>query len=513
MANRAAPLFAHAQRWPDRQALHFEGSTYSFADLAERASAIAGGLARLGIRQGVHVGLLLPTSYDFIAVQQALFVLGAVITPLNTQYRPEEVRHAIGCCDLTHIVTTEECASALASISHIVNGACSIIAVDAPADDDSIRSLSGATGTSPPIHTLTEVAPNDPVMQLLTSATTGKAKGVILTAGNLAANYDRTPGWLGMNEDSVILCALPLYNTFGLNQCINAMLVTGAMLVLLPKFDAGRCIAAIAERGCTFLPAVPTMLQKILDHPDAARHSLSSLTHIMTGGAPVPSVMLRRLKEVAPDTTLLTGYGLTEATALVTLTEICLGPDGELERGRTIGRVLDGMDLRIADDDGRPVPPHAIGEILVRGPNIMAGYYHAREDTTAALRNGWLHTGDIGYLDEDGYAFIVDRKKDVIIRGGQNIYPADIEEILYHCPGIAEAAVVGIPDDLLGEVPVAFISLRPGAECNIAAIMEHCRASLAHYKLPVAIHVQDQLPKGPTGKILRRALRPGKIAA
>lgn len=355
---------------------------------------------------------------------------------------------------------------------------------------------------------MVEVSPDDLAMLLLTSATTGKAKGVMLTAGNLAANYDRTPGWLGLDGGSVILCALPLYNTFGLNQCINAMLVTGCTMVLLPRFDAERCIAAIAAHRCTFLPAVPTMLQKIVDHPTASREKLGSLRTVMTGGAPVPSPLLRRLLELAPDVELLTGYGLTEATALVTLARVSLSSSGGgIERDRTIGRVVDGMALEILDEAGCPCPPGKNGEIAIRGPNVMAGYYRAPGDTADALRDGWLRTGDIGHVDKDGYVYIVDRKKDIIIRGGQNIYPADIEEILYQVPGVIEAAVVARPDSLLGEVPIAFVALKPGSDATVERMLDHCRASLAPYKWPAAIDLLDELPKGPTGKILRRALR------
>ena len=210
---------------------------------------------------------------------------------------------------------------------------------------------------------------------------------------------------------------------------------------------------------------------------------------------------------MAPDVRLLTGYGLTEATALVTLTQVQLGGNGGVERERTIGRVLDGMDLAIVDDNGAPCPTGVNGEIVVRGPNVMAGYYRAPLDSAMALRDGWLRTGDIGHLDADGYAYLVDRKKDVIIRGGQNIYPADIEEILYQVPGVAEAAVIAQEDATLGEVPVAFVALQPGRHPTPDQMLAHCRKHLAAYKVPVVVTVLDELPKGPTGKILRRALR------
>lgn len=499
MANRATHLLQASLSTPDATALIYEDSRLSFAALAAQVRDVAGAFSALGVGRCDHVGLWLPSGPDFIVAEQALFWLGAVVTPINILYRAGEVGHAVACCALVRIVTTAALARAFEAAPP-----CPLIVVDA-ADDGSVRSLP-ETIAAPPAP-LAEVGDADLAMLLLTSATTGKAKGVMLTAGNLAANYDRTPGWLGLDRDSIILCALPLYNTFGLNQGINAMVTTGCTMVLLPRFDAEGCIAAIARHRCTFLPAVPTMLQKIVDHPSATRDALASVRTIMTGGAPVPSALLQRLLDLAPNVELLTGYGLTEATALVTLTQVRLGEDGMIDRGRTIGRVLDGMELAIVDEAGRPQPAETPGEIVVRGPNIMAGYFGAPDDTKAALGGGWLRTGDIGYLDDAGYAFIVDRKKDVIIRGGQNIYPADIEEILYQVPGVAEAAVVAQPDALLGEVPIAFVALRPGSAPSVQQMLDHCRAALASYKCPATIEIRDALPKGPTGKILRRALR------
>ena len=507
--NRVEHLLRQERERGDAVAIRFGGEVITFAALANRVRATAAGLARRGVRQGSHVGIMIPSSPDFITVQQACFLLGAVVSPLNIFYRPGEVAHVVTSCDLTHIVLPADLLERVPRDQDMPSLRSTIV-LDLAADDESGRvvSLPAAIAGAPPVEPAT-VAPGDTVMLLNTSATTGKSKGVMLTASNLAANYDRTPAWLGLDGDDVILCALPLYNTFGLNQCINAMLVTGATMVLLPRFDAAACIDAAERYRCTFLPAVPTMLQKIVDALNPHLSQIASVRRIMTGGAPVPAALLRRLlAATASGTEVLTGYGLTEGTALVTLTAVRLGADGEVERGRSIGRVLDGMALAIRGDDGTFPPTGSVGEFVVAGPNVMAGYYRAPEDTVAALVDGWLLTGDLGYLDADGHAYIVDRKKDVIIRGGQNIYPADIEEALYHVPGVAEVAVVGRPDEMFGEVPVAFVAVRPASNLTPSSLTEHCRGELASYKVPCEITLMAELPKGPTGKILRRALRP-----
>jgi long-chain acyl-CoA synthetase len=509
VANRAHGLLRQASERGERTALQFENRRISFRELAELACEAAGGLKSLGVGHGTRVGIMLPSQPEFVIVQQALFLLGAIVSPINIYYRPGEVAHAIKSCDLQFVVLAKDLCDRLPvhlrDETPLLLGA---ILVDTHEELLGYLSLPRACAVSSPVTTPEPVDSKDVVMLLNTSATTGKSKGVMLTAGNLAANYDRTPEWLRLSADDVILCALPLYNTFGLNQCINAMTAIGATLVLLPRFDAAKCIRSIERYQCTFLPAVPTMLQKMIDHLGTRTSALRSLRLIMTGGAPVPAPLRARLKGVLDETArVVTGYGLTEATALVTLADVDLGVDGKVQRGRTIGRVLDSMWLGVIDDNGQPLGPGQIGELAIRGPNLMAGYYRAPDDTAAALVDGTLRTGDIGYLDEEGYAYIVDRKKDIIIRGGQNIYPADIEEVLYGVLGVAEVAVVGVEDSVLGEVPIAYVALAPACAVSAEALLARCREELASYKQPSAVIFMTELPKGPTGKILRRALR------
>ena len=513
--NRALSLLHQARNNGDRVAIEYEGTSIRFAALAEQVCATAGALRALGVEQGCRVGVMIPSEPEFIFVHLALQLLGATVSPLNIFYRPGELAHAIATCSLDTVVLHATLTDRLpAPVRAEAASLRRAILCGTRKRHQGFTLLDTARDTSEPVHTPALVAASDIAMLLNTSATTGKSKGVMLTAANLAANYDRTPHWLGLGADDVILCALPLYNTFGLNQCINAMLVTGAKLVLLPRFDAGRCIEAISSQGCSFMPTVPTMLQKIVDHPDLRPGALHSLRTILTGGAPVPGPLLQRvLAASGPQAKVLTGYGLTEATALVTVCSVTCNARGELDRGKTIGQVLDGMDLEIMDDDGTLLPRGASGELVLRGPNVMAGYFNAPEDTAQALQFGWLHTGDIGTIDAEGYATIIDRKKDVIIRGGQNIYPADIEEVIYAIDGVVEVAVVAQEDDMLGEVPVAFVALRPGASVSAGMIMARCEEVLASYKRPGAVHILADLPKGPTGKILRRALRDQLLAS
>ena len=511
MSNRADALYRAATEYGGKAAVVFEGKTWTFSDLLARSQSYAAGLQRSGFERGDKLGLMLASRPDFIALQYAVFILGGTILPLNVFYQGHEIEHALSVCEADHLVLDSEFAQRLKSdiglrcptlrqirvFGGIAEGQKPLLQ---PAED-----LLGSSDQAPPREDL----PADAVpMMLYTSATTGKAKGVMLTVGNLQANYDASPSWLLLSHDDVLLCPLPLYNTFALNQCINASISLAATMVMLPRFDPLACMQAIARYRCTFFPAVPTMLQRVLYHPEVENYDLSSLRRFCVGAAPVPAPLLARLHErIGTQARVLTGYGLTEATAIVATHEVKAGPDGELIRAKSIGLPLPGIEMAIWDESCEPVPDGTVGEICVKGPCVMKGYYKMPEASAEALVRGWLRTGDLGTRDSDGYYAIVDRKKDLIIRGGQNIYPADIEEALYRHPAVAEAAVVARPDESLGEVPTAFVALKPGAQADSASLLAHCKADLAYFKVPDAVAILPELPKGPTGKILRRELR------
>lgn len=512
VANLADHLFRQARERGDKRALVFEGTEHTFAGIADRVRRIAGGLAAAGVCVGTRVGLMMHSRPEFIFFQQAIFALGATVSPLNIFYRRNELVHAISSCDLEYLAVGNEFLDRLPVPGTPGTGTLkAIFVLGGEPDSSDQRLVSGdRLADSGKLIDMPVQIPESAVgLMLNTSATTGKAKGVMLSLANIRANYDATPEWLGLTPSTVTLCALPLYNTFGLNQCINALMVTGASMVLMQRFDAARCIEAIETYRCTFFPAVPTMLQKLFDHPDAQRRDLSSISRIMTGAAPVPAALIERIyAAMGRDTAVMTGYGLTEGTAIASLAHIELDADGKVLRPKSIGKVLPGIDIRIFAEDGREAAPGEVGEIRMRGPNVMLGYYKMPEDTASALAGGWLHTGDLGMFDTGGHGYIVDRKKDVIIRGGQNIYPADIEEVIYQVSGVIEVAVVGAPDAALGEVPVAYVAMKPGSSASAEALIARCKEELAYFKVPSAVHFLPELPKGPTGKILRRGLRP-----
>lgn len=511
MSNRANALFHQAGRVPTKAAVVVEGQTWTFAHLLDQAKAYAAGLAQAGFQRGDKLGLMLATRPEFIALEYAAYILGGTMVPMNIHYQGHEIEHALATCSVEFLIMDAPFAERLAIDIGTRCPALRQVFVfgGVPAQCPPLAHDAGVLQGNPALAPApVDLARDDVAMMLYTSATTGKSKGVMLTIANLEANYDTTPDWLYLGPDDVILCALPLYNTFGLNQCINAVVQLGATMVLLPRFDPLACLQAIARYRCTFFPAVPTMLQKLLHHPDVDNYDLRSLQRFCVGAAPVPAPLLARLHQcISADARVITGYGLTEATALVATHEVKADAHGDLVRAKSIGRPISGVEMAILDEAGAPAPFDTVGEICVKGPNVMKGYYNLPDVTAEVIVDGWLRTGDLGTMDAQGYFTIVDRKKDLIIRGGQNIYPADIEEALYRHPAVAEAAVVALADEVLGEVPKGYVSLKPDASVTPEQLLAHCKAELAYFKVPVAVDILPELPKGPTGKILRRELR------
>jgi long-chain acyl-CoA synthetase len=347
----------------------------------------------------------------------------------------------------------------------------------------------------------------DTAVILYTSGTTGSPKGAELTHGGLNRNASAVVDLLALGEDGeVILGALPLFHSFGQTSCLNASVSAGACLTLLPRFDPGNALKIIERDRVTVFQGVPTMYSALLHHADCGRYDVSSLKFCVSGGAALPVEVLRQFEETF-GCTVLEGYGLSETSPVASFNH-----RGRPRKAGSVGTPIAGVEMKVVDDHGRDLSVGEVGEIVIRGHNVMKGYWNNPQATADAIDgDGWFRTGDMARMDEDGYFFIVDRKKDVIIRGGYNVYPREIEDVLYEHPAVREAAVIGVPHDELGEEVAAVVALKPGSSVAPEELRTYVKERVAAYKYPRHVWYVDELPKGSTGKILKRAIEIPKI--
>jgi long-chain acyl-CoA synthetase len=403
----------------------------------------------------------------------------------------DEVRHILADSEAKVVITSSELASKVegwtGSIVVVGGGAGGV------AWDDWI-------GREPDQFPIAAREDTDLAVILYTAGTTGRPKGVALSHGNLASNARSAASLYELDRTAWSLAVLPLSHSYGLTV-MNAGNILGTKGVLLRWFTPDRVLETIERFSVQSMAGVPTMYVYLLNYPDAGRFDTSSMRSWGSGAAPLPLEIVEPFEKKFGGR-LMEGYGLTEASPVVSAHRL----SGVRKLG-SVGQPIPGVDVAILDDADRPVPTGEVGEVCVRGPNVMLGYYRLAEETARTLRNGWLHTGDVGRLDEDRFLYIVERKKDLIIRGGFNIYPREVEEVLYAHPQVAEAAVIGMRDALMGEEVLAFVALKPGAAVNADDIIAFCQTRLAKFKCPKAVRFVDSLPKSPIGKILRKELR------
>jgi long-chain acyl-CoA synthetase len=355
-------------------------------------------------------------------------------------------------------------------------------------------------GGAEAITEVADTADDDTAVILYTSGTTGKPKGAELTHANLTRNAEASRGLFDLGSEAVVLGALPLFHSFGQTCGMNATLGAGGTLTLIPRFDPGKALEILQRDQVNVFQGVPTMYGAILHHPEHEQYDVSALRVCASGGSAMPVELMRGFED-AFGCKVLEGYGLSESSPVASFNH----PDRERKPG-SIGTPIEGVEMQVVDDDGREVDEGDVGEIVIRGHNVMKGYWNRAEETEETIRDGWLHTGDMGRVDEDGYFFIVDRKKDLIIRGGYNVYPREVEEVLYEHPAVREAAVVGIPHDEYGEEIGAAVALKDGEEVGEDELRDFVKEQVAAYKYPRRIWFVDELPKGPTGKILKREI-------
>jgi long-chain acyl-CoA synthetase len=491
--NLAASLARNAADNPDRVAIHLGDQTTSYGELDDQSARVAGLLAARGIAPGTPIGIMLPNVPEFASVYYGILRTGAVVVPMNPLLKAREIAYYLGDSGAPVIFAWHVTAPEV-EIGAKEAGAEAILVDPATFPD--------ILATASPAPQVVDRAAYDTAVVLYTSGTTGHPKGAELTHANLINNVEVSAADLfELGPDDLIFGGLPLFHAFGQTCTLNAAIMTGASLTVLPRFDAAKALGILADQRVTIFAGVPTMFSALLHVPDRSDYDISALRLCISGGAAMPVEVLRQFED-AFDCIVLEGYGLSETSPVASFNH----PGRERKPG-SIGTPIRGVEMRVVDASGAEVPQGEVGEIAIRGHNIMKGYLNKPEATAEAVSaDGWFRTGDIGRVDEDGYYYIVDRKKDLIIRGGYNIYPREIEEVLYEHPEVAEAAVVGIPHPELGEEVGAAVALKPGATVTPDELRSYVKSQVAAYKYPRRVWIVDALPKGPTGKILKKEI-------
>jgi fatty-acyl-CoA synthase len=491
----------HADRHPDKIMASFEGASTTYGQTLDRVRRLAGGMRDLGLREGDVVAILAHNSTAFIEVLFATNHLGAVAMPINWRLSAAEVAFILDDAEAAMIVADEAlAATAVPAVEHAT--------VRPP-----LVSLEGDVGGG--WSRLDDVADHEPLVVgvarhgddlhrlMYTSGTTSHPKGVMISHANLLWKNVAHVTEFGVTPDDVGLVCGPLYHVGALDLTTTTMIYAGASLVVHRRFDAEAVVEEMARGAVTNVWLAPAMLNAILSLPHLSDRDLSSVRFIINGGEKMPESLIQKMQGAFPGAWFADAYGLTETVSGDTF----LDKRKTLERLGSVGKPCLHVEVAIWDDNDQPVEPETLGEIVLRGPKVFTGYWRNPEATEEAFRGGWFHTGDLGYLDPDGYLYIVDRLKDVIISGGENIASLELERVLYEHSSVREAAVIGRPDPRWGEVPIAVVAVKVGQELTEAALLEHCEASLARFKLPRAVHFVDELPRTPTGKVLKRDLR------
>ncbi|KRE38577.1 long-chain fatty acid--CoA ligase [Janibacter sp. Soil728] len=494
MTNLATNLVTTAQNHPDSVAIKLDDAELTYAQLHGLAAKAAGALRAAGLQPGDRVSLILPNVPAFPVLFYGTLLAGGIVVPMNPLLKGQEIEYFYNDSGAKFSFVWGD----FAAEAHIgAEGTSTTVITSGPVGPSEEDLPAGE-----PIATPLERAGDDTAVILYTSGTTGRPKGAELTHDNLDLNAKRSAeDIIKIAPGDVIMGCLPLFHVFGLTCGLGAAVRSGATLTLVPRFEPGKALEVIARDKVTIFEGVPTMYGAMLHHPSVTETDTSSLRTCVSGGSSLPGETLREFEETFK-VSLLEGYGLSETSPVASFNML----DQPTKPG-TIGRAIPGCEMKLVGDDGNEVGPgEGVGEIAIRGDNIMKGYWGNPEATAEAIPDGWFRSGDIASVDEDGYYTIVDRKKDLIIRGGMNVYPREVEEVLYSHPDVLECAVVGVPHPELGEDIGAAVSLREGAAADTEEIKQYVKDRIAAYKYPRTVWVLDELPKGPTGKILKREI-------
>lgn len=517
-------------------ALIFFGLEMRYNQLGRYVNSLATALKDIGIHQGDRVALLLPNCPQYVMSYYAILSIGAVVVPVNPLstepellhiFRDGQVRAAI-CLDLLagrleNVRETCHTAGEHHLLEHTFYTALNEfmpfpikalyrlsrkISIEAKARLPRCERLKALLRKEPQPNIAANLdLHRDDALLIYTGGTTGKPKGVMLSHCALVANATQGVAWVQMREEDRLLAVLPIFHGFGMSVCMNAPLISGASCVLIPRFNVDDILKGIHRSHPTLFAGVPTMYIGLINHPRLVHFNLSSLRGCFVGAAPLAPEVKRQFEELT-NSKLMEGYGLTEA-----VTALCANPYRGINKSGSIGIPFPDVTIRIRDMETGETDllPLEVGEIVLRGPDVMLGYNNQPQETASTIRDGWLYTGDLGYMDKDGYFYIVDRKNDMIITGGFNVYPREVEDVLYQHPAVKEACVIGIPDEYKGERVKAFITLRDGAKVKEPEIIKFCKQHLIAYKVPQQVEIRTELPMTAIGKILKRALREENI--
>ncbi len=487
-----------AEAHPEAAAVCYREQTISYNALLRLTEGLAGGLAALGLRRRPRIGLLLPNCPPFITTYLAAARLGGTVIPINVLYRPDEVRYILQDAEADVLVTAEPFRPLVAALRpHLPHLAHVVMATEGEVQPDEVdfRTLAGH---APPRHNA--ISEREIAVILYTSGTTGRPKGAMLTHRNLLANVESCYNIFHVGPEDVLVSALPLFHAFAAMVFLLLPLRGASRMQLMERFLPANTLELLESSGATLFGGVPSMFGLMLQVPPESRPRLDALRICVSGGAPLPPEVWSAFEQ-AFHVALIEGYGLTEASPVVAVNP----PDGVRKPG-SIGLPLPGVEVKIVDERGRGVPVGTIGELAVRGGNVMKGYLHRPEETKQAVRSGWLFTGDLARADEDGYLYIAGRKKELIIVGGLNVYPGEVERVLVEHPAVLEAAAFGVPDSTRGEAVWAAVVLRPGAEATPRELQIFCRDRLADFKIPRGIDLRAELPKNALGKVMRHVI-------
>ncbi len=504
--------------FPEREAIVFQGRKITYRQLGEEVANAASGLAQGGLKKGDRMAIMLPNCPQYVAVYYAILKVGGIVVNVSPMYVERELEFQLKDAGVETILALRDFYPRLKAVRKKIP-LKTIILTDLPGVDGEKTRKKSRTGAAKGVFDYAEllekgrrqppssvqVNPDEVALLQYTGGTTGLSKGAMLTHRNLVADVLQCVSW---NRDAVrgqerMFAVLPFFHVYGMTVAMNEAIQLAATIIMLPRFNVDDALEAINLYQPTRFPGVPTMYMAIMNHPQVNRYNISSIRVCSSGSAPMPVEAQRRFEELT-GAKVSEGYGLTEASPVTHANPF----NGKRKIG-SIGLPRPDVDAKIVDlETGeKDLPPGEVGELCIKGPQVMKGYWNRPEETRKTLRDGWLYTGDIGRMDEEGYFYIVDRKKDMIICSGYNVYPREIEEVLYQHPKIEEVCIVGVPDPYRGETVKAFVVLKEKEEATPEEVIQYCQKNMAKYKAPTMVEFRKELPKSHVGKILRKILR------